>query len=338
MSAPTVPHVAVVLAVHKPDRKLLSIQLESYRRQQGVTTRLFAVLDGEEACRDAGLRTSLTEYGATLIEQPEGVGVRRAFLTGLEAALTASPDEDTLFAFMDQDDRWHEEKLAACAVSLRGERAELVHCDARVVDANGTVIAHSLHALENRQRGESLTGSVLLNTVTGMTAVFTRATAEACISLENGLHSVVLHDHLLAVAASARGRTIFLDKVLLDYVSHGKNVVGPVGWRSRPLWARSFSASAVSRYCQTTARVFSDRRAIVEALNRQGLAPQNLCNMFLVSAEPPGVWDLSKIYIREIRAMKRAGQSRCARWLMRFLPLACWLRIGQRSRQAERQC
>ncbi len=320
-------HVAVLLAVHKPDWNLLSVQLESYRRQRGVMTSLFAVLDGDATCRDQDLRMLLLGYGASLIEATAGLGVRRAFLKGLETALSLTADAGVLFAFMDQDDRWYEQKLAASIGKLLEDQAELVHCDARVVDAAGSMIAPSLHALEKRQHGDSLLGAILLNTVTGMTSVFTRSTAETGLLLAKDLRSNVLHDHLLAVAASARGRITFLDTVLLDYVSHGKNVVGPVAWRKRSIWMRRFSLSAVVSYCNTTSRVFNDRRAIVEALDREGWAPQKLCELFLLGRKPTGLWNLSTAYIRSMREMKRDGRSRCANWLMRFFPLTFWYRL-----------
>ena len=322
MTLPVLPHVAVILAVHKPDMELLAVQLASYRRQKGVLTSLFAVLDGEATCNDQDVRTELRDAGAVLIEERVGLGVRRAFLSGLEKALEATDNKDALFAFMDQDDRWHEEKLSASVESLLSEEAQLVHCDARVVGAEGRMIAPSLHVLENRQCGESLLGFVLLNTVTGMTAVFTRRAARTCLSLERGLQSAVLHDHLMAVAASACGRVVFLDRVLLDYVSHGNNTVGPVKWRKQPVWSRQFSAAAANRYWETTGRVFADRRSIVEALKREGLAPGNLCEIFLVGDHHSSFRRLAAAYGRSVLQMRREGQSRGAGWLMRFFPLA----------------
>lgn len=327
MTPHLLPHVAVVMAVHKPDKTLLATQLESYRRQQGVNTSLFALLDGEETCADQAVVEELRRFGAVLIEERSGVGVRRAFLTALAEALEATAKTDALFAFMDQDDRWHDEKLSVSVRALCETNAQLVHCDARVITAEGQLVAPSVHALENRQRGESLLGQVLLNTVTGMTAVFTRTAAQTCLNLEQGLESTVLHDHLMAVAAVARGRITFVDRVMLDYVSHGRNAVGPVQWQTRPYLAREFSMAALSRYSETTSRVFRDRQSIVYALFRNELAPKELCAVFLVGDAPPSFWRLTASYLRGIRQMKREGRARCGRWLMRFYPLAIILRL-----------
>ena len=319
---PSLPHVNVILALHMPNKRLLKIQLESYRRQVGVTTTLFAILDGEETCSDNELREQLSKAGATLIYESTGVGVRRAFLKGLAEALETTSDPEGLFAFMDQDDRWYEEKLSASASMLFSERAQLIHCDASVINEEGRLIAQSLHVLENRQHGGSLLGCILLNTVSGMSAVFTRAAAKLCLSLEQGLQSKILHDHLISIAASALGRIVFLDRVLLDYVSHGSNTVGPIPWRKRSLWTRRVSLDALLKYFKTTAEVFEDRQFIVFALKSHGFASDDLCQLFLIGNSPPNILTLFYVYLRAAMLLYSESRTRCAKWIVRFFPLA----------------
>jgi hypothetical protein len=80
--------------------------------------------------------------------------------------------------------------------------------------------------MERRSRDYSLANIIIMNAVTGMTAVFDRRTAETAIVLGAGTVVDVLHDHLVALAAALSGEIIYLDAPLVDYVQHGRNTIG----------------------------------------------------------------------------------------------------------------
>jgi hypothetical protein len=217
--------VRVVMAVHDPDIRLLTRQLESLLAQVGVMVRITVVLDGPQS---GGVSKWLVEnagHDIQLLSLTQHQGARVSFLSGLEAALAES-DPNAAYAFCDQDDVWYPDKLSRQLTLLRESRAALVHCDARVIDAAGNLIHPSLHRMERRSRNYTLANVIIMNPVTGMTAMFDRRTAEIAIVLGATTGADLLHDHLVALAATLCGEIVLLDEPLVDYVQHGRNTIG----------------------------------------------------------------------------------------------------------------
>ncbi len=105
------------------------------------------------------------------------IGSTGCFCHGPPACCREAGESD-FFAYCDQDDVWHPAKLSRLAGFLIETKSELVYCDARVVDEQGQTIAPSLHQFESRDVPHGLLQHLLLNAVSGMTALFTRRTAE----------------------------------------------------------------------------------------------------------------------------------------------------------------
>ncbi|MFT3988307.1 glycosyltransferase [Aestuariivirga sp.] len=313
---PAMFSVAVILAIYKPDAQRLERQLECLFAQEDVAIEVFAVLDraGDEGAAQPPV---LHRYPLRLIEPPHHLGARGAFAAGLAAALAAGGTEDRLFAYCDQDDVWHPRKLAETASALRGANAALAHCDARVVRADGSVVSPSLHRFERREEAADLLDAILLNSVTGMTAVFTAATARLAVKLMDGLPSAVLHDHVTAVAAMAMGPVVRVPQPLVDYVQHGENVLGASVPPLPHWWQRSFVLKDVRAYRQTSARVFEDRRTIAAALQREGIALGPMAEMFRL---PPRVSSLRLLMLYTLAFWSRMldGRPRRAMWCWRL--------------------
>ena len=66
---------------------------------------------------------------------------------------------------------------------------------------------------------------LVMNQVTGAACMFNRRLRELLISVPVPAHAV-MHDHFIALTASAFGRIIYLDKPLYSYRQHGGNVLG----------------------------------------------------------------------------------------------------------------
>jgi glycosyltransferase involved in cell wall biosynthesis len=214
------------MAVHDPEIRLLTRQLESLLAQVGVRVRITVVLDGPQS---EGVSKWLAENAGRdiqLLSLTRHQGARVSFLSGLEAALAESVDPNEAYAFCDQDDVWSPDKLSRQLTLLKESRAALVHCDARVIDAAGDLIHPSLHRMERRSRRDTLANVIIMNPVTGMTAMFARRTAEIAIVLSAATGADLLHDHLVALAATLCGGIILLDEPLVDYVQHGRNTIG----------------------------------------------------------------------------------------------------------------
>ena len=102
----------------------------------------------------------------------------------------------------------------------------LVHTDLRVVDGE-------LHEIESSFfRSSGLTGSwatikeiMVQNVVTGCTVMINHSLASLVINRlpEFGM---IMHDHWLALVASAFGQIGYLEEATIDYRQHGNNSVG----------------------------------------------------------------------------------------------------------------
>ena len=278
------PQVIVILAIHRPDPVLFHRMLASIRSQDGVSCRICAVIDGEADGIDPSVMAALEAVSAHVVRVPVRLGVRGAFATGLDAAL-AQAEGNNIFAFADQDDVWRADKLARSMAELDRSGCGLVHSDARVVSASGAVIAPSLHRFERREGNTEPLDTLLLNDVTGMTAVFTRQTAQRALTLMTGLDAMVLHDHVTALAASFSGGVAWIDEPLADYVQHDANEVGAVG-RGRGRWWRIGWLLHITAYRAHSLKIFRERRLLVLKLAEQGAELGDLGTMFLVGGNP----------------------------------------------------
>lgn len=323
-SAP--PAVHVVMALHKPVMAQLEAQVASVLAQEGVRLAVTAVLDGAETAGDSELRLFMEAAGFAIVTIGEAVGARAAFAEGLNAAL-GTAEEGAVFAYCDQDDVWHMEKLARLASYIAETRSELVYCDARVVAEDGRLIAPSLHHFESREEPEDLLQHLLLNAVSGMTAVFTRHTAELAVPLMRSCDdNSLLHDHLTALAAASLGQTRYLPETLVDYVQHASNSLGARphvrAWKKRTL-----GVGSLSLYRATSKEMFAERRSAAEVLARTGVLPRKLEAMFLTRW--PGFFEFEAAYIGSILALLRQRQYRRAMLCVRMWDAAfsAWVKF-----------
>lgn len=282
------PAVRVIIAFFRPDLELARRQVESLLAQQGVKLTGVAVLDGIETERQAGVADLIRKTGFDVVVNETPLGIRGAFAEGLRRAL-ASAVPGSYFCYADQDDDWYPLKLARLVDSARATGAALVHCDARVVRDDGTVVVPSLHRFESRREPEDLLGMILLNSVTGMTSLFPLATARLAHSLMENYQGSFLHDHLTAIAAASLGTVEFLDDVLVDYVQHRSNTLGAKArrnmFRRRAIGRRPFRL-----YRNTSGALFHDRRAVAELLDRAGRLPRDLQVLFRTSEFRDASW------------------------------------------------
>jgi hypothetical protein len=213
--------IGVILALHQPDAAGLAALLRSIAAQRDVAVQLFAAGEAGDLRRPEIARL-LT--GAECLPRPAGETIGQRFVAGLGAALGRA--DIAAFAFCDQDDVWHDDKLRASLDLIRSAQAGLVHCDARVVGGDGVVIAPSLHRLEGRREAPDQAALLLRNTVSGFTALFTRQVAERLAGLAPAAPAGLLHDHLAALVAMGHGGVARLPRVLADYRQHGANAIG----------------------------------------------------------------------------------------------------------------
>ena len=178
-----------------------------------------------------------------------------------------SRNDADLFAFCDQDNSWHPEKVARQVAIFDDPDTSLCHSDARIVARDGELIAPSMFAREARASDAGLADLLVMNSVTGMTAIFRRDVALAAQNFPLAGCRYVLHDHWVALVASLFGRTRFIADPLVDYTQHPDNVRGATSWSRGG--RRNVPLSQTRAYLRKSYREFLWRRRILEALRRE---------------------------------------------------------------------
>ena len=193
--------IDVLLATHDPNAAWLDAQVESIRGQRGVDVRLIVREDegGQGPCGNfnALLKMSTCDYAA----------------------------------FADQDDVWDKDKLATMMArmedmegTLGKDMPVLVFCDSYVVDEDlkrldGTFL--SRRGIDVKH-GVSLARLLMQNFIPGHAMLFNAALRDKAGGIPD---AAIMHDYWMALVAAAFGRIGFVDKPLVLYRQHVRNVL-----------------------------------------------------------------------------------------------------------------
>lgn len=206
----------VVLAVYRPERRLLVRQVASLQAQTYRDWTCLIGLDGADADTEQFLKTAVAgDPRFTVRTHTPNVGVYRQF----GRLLAEVPAAATWVALADQDDYWEPSKLERLLPLLTPEHVNAVTGQARVVDTDGNVLGHT------RRRPGDLASTLFRNQLTGSFSVL-RADLVARALPFPVASEPAIHDHWLAVCAAATGTIELYDGVVQDYVQHGANVIG----------------------------------------------------------------------------------------------------------------
>jgi glycosyltransferase involved in cell wall biosynthesis len=161
----------------------------------------------------------------TLVRQEINLGAVRNF----ESALARTTGE--IVFLCDQDDVWSADKIARAVREFdRHPDAQLVHSDARLIDASGRSLGRTLlEALAPTryernliEQDRSLEVLLRRNFVTGATTALRRSLFE----LARPFPQEFLHDEWLALIAAAVGAIRRVEEPLIDYRIHAGNQAG----------------------------------------------------------------------------------------------------------------
>jgi glycosyltransferase involved in cell wall biosynthesis len=174
------------------------------------------------AARDADPAVTTT---LKVIRRVPALGVIR----NVEATISACSGD--LIALSDQDDVWHEGRLAALAAAFADDPdLLLIHSDAQLIDEEGRPLGYTLldalgaSATEREllARGNALPVLLRRSLVTGATVMFSSRLRELAIPFPADW----VHDEWLAVIAASVGRARLLPRQLTDYRQHAANQIG----------------------------------------------------------------------------------------------------------------
>lgn len=208
----------VVLATHNPRVDLLGEQLDSLRKQT-VQDWHCLVFDDASADTDAIRREIDDDERFTLLQAQPHLGHYGAF-----EHLLRNVDPGVPVFLCDQDDHWVPEKMELMLQRLAGG-ATAAFSAMRVVDESGAqlrerFLGHDLapHMLRPAQL-------LVMNCVSGAALAVSAQTVAAALPFPRPALRC-WHDQWLAAVAARIGRVEYLDEPLVDYTTHGGQVVG----------------------------------------------------------------------------------------------------------------
>lgn len=152
-----------------------------------------------------------------------------------EAAALCTGD---VVLFCDQDDVWHDDKIALEVAAMKEAEREagkgtpvLVHGDLEVVDENLAPLHPSFMRLMHPRFRLFDTAYILENNVAvGCTTAVNRALLEVALPLPD---EALMHDWWFAQCATCCGRVVYLDRPLMLYRQHRSNQIGASPWHRR---------------------------------------------------------------------------------------------------------
>lgn len=213
--------VAILMAVYKPDERLLVEQLKSLDRQTYPNINLLIYDDCPDFPLDEKIVSRLIKsFPYRIIRGEKNLGSNKAF-----ERLTVE-GEGEYFAYCDQDDVWHEDKISRMVSVLEQTGSPLVCSDVAIIDGDGKLIADSITKVRKRHilhEGENLAEYLMVrNFVTGCAMMIRAEIAKKSVPFIDSL----VHDQWLAINAALAGRIEVIREPLIDYRQHAGNQTG----------------------------------------------------------------------------------------------------------------
>lgn len=221
------PLVAICMATFNPPEDLLRRQLDSIRSQTHANWVCVVSDDCSDPEAYARLRAAIGDDQRFALSRSDR---RLGFYRNFERALSLAPANARYVAMADQDDVWHDDKLATLVAEI-GD-AQLVYSDARIVTRGGDVLAATYWGAR-RNNHTNLTSLLVANAVTGAAALMRREVLDTALPFPPAQFAHY-HDHWVGLAALCLGDVAFVDRALYDYVQHGSASLGHAAATTMP--------------------------------------------------------------------------------------------------------
>lgn len=204
--------VSVVMATYN-GQMYIREQVDSILVQLHANDELVVVDD----CSQDYTAKILKEYNDNRIKfilNSHNVGVIKSFEIGIEQA------KNELIFLSDQDDIWSANKVDEITHVLNDQSVTLVYSDACIIDSCGKKLHESFKKLKNFEE-ISLWSNIIRNQVLGCTIAFRSNFKNKLIPFPK---MIPMHDMWIVNLALIYGKVVFINKPLILYRRHEKNV------------------------------------------------------------------------------------------------------------------
>lgn len=197
----------------------LSEQLDSLIGQSYKETEIYVRDDGSSDKSRQILARYASQYSGFRVEFGNNLGISESYFR----LLSEADQKSDYFAFCDQDDVWHADKVERAVTRLSGNVADTpaIYC------SRLEYVGQDLSPLGNSRlprRGLSFQNALVENAAIGCTVVMNRAARDMIVkSLPT---QSVWHDWWCYLVVSAFGVVIYDEHPTIEYRLHGENTVG----------------------------------------------------------------------------------------------------------------
>ena len=222
VSDPGAPSVAILLCTHQA-QPFLADQLQSIQDQTWTSWKLWVSDDGSQDQTLDILQSHRERWGDERLHVRPGPckGSTANFLT-----LACAPEIDApFFAFCDQDDLWHQDKLARALRWLETVPADTpaMYCSRTVlVDEHNQMLGHS-HLFKHPP---GFRNALVQSIAGGNTMVFNRAARALLLSAGPRVEAITHDWWVYMLVTGCGGRVHYDPEPSLRYRQHGQNQFG----------------------------------------------------------------------------------------------------------------
>ena len=208
--------VAIIVSTYNGE-KYIKEQIESLIKQTYKNIDIYIRDDGSKDYTGSILENYSKKYSNIKLYKEKNIGVVESFFCCLEKAINNAD----YFAFCDQDDIWHKDKIERAVSKIQSVTSnkpilyftEFNYCDEKM-KFNSTS--------KMNKRGYSFKNSLVECISSGNTMLFDKKMAE--IILENRTEDICLHDWWVYMIATSLGIIIYDSEPSLEYRRTGNNV------------------------------------------------------------------------------------------------------------------
>jgi glycosyltransferase involved in cell wall biosynthesis len=221
--------IDVLLATWNGER-FIEEQLESLFRQ---TFQRFRLIVRDDASNDSTLdviERYRAQYPGRIVVHINQCRMGPCRTFSLLAQTSVAP----YVAFCDQDDIWHEDRLAIGVAAAKNMEAEygiqtpaLIFSDLTLIGQDNQILAPSMWKMKHLNPRRASLGKMLVqNLVTGCTILANRSLVLRALPIPEG---AVMHDSWLGLVAAAFGVLHPLEETTVRYRQHRGNAIGAGG-------------------------------------------------------------------------------------------------------------
>jgi glycosyltransferase involved in cell wall biosynthesis len=214
------PLVAICMATYNPSMEHLKRQINSIMHQTHANWICIINDDCSEPEKFEQIkRTVSADVRFKVYRNSANLG----FYYNFEKCLSYVPQEVSFIALADQDDYWHEDKLASLLREF-DEKTMLVYSDMNIVDKDGN-IQHSTYWTTRKNNFTELDLLLIANTVTGAASLFRIELLPFLLPFPEKIGDAY-HDNFIASTALSLGEIRYVDRPLYDYYQHEGSIIG----------------------------------------------------------------------------------------------------------------